>query len=218
MTRPLARFTILYHIEPIRSERQHIKIVGSTVFTNEGVPMRVIVSAVLTAVLLFIVGFVWWGMLMPMVRPAEVISDKAVVDALSDGLKDSGLHIYPDYGDPEAHGSGPMVFTYFFTDPPNMGAMMGSGFAHMFVCALLASMVVSIAMPKSFSQRFLIVFFLGLFVALWADIGNMIWWRYPSVWTAFHFGYDVLSWAVAGLSIATIVRPCSKSKQATPEE
>ena len=173
--------------------------------------VRVIVAAIVTAVVLFFAGFVWWGILMPLVQPAEIITNQAVVTAMSDGLNQSGLHIYPDYRDAAAQGTGPMVFAYYFTDPPNMGVMMGSGFVHMIVSALLASTFVAILMSQSFWRRFLVVFCLGLFVAVWADIGNMIWWRHPVEWTLFHFGYDVFSWALAGLVIASIVRPCPKS-------
>ena len=172
--------------------------------------MRIVVSAVVTAIVLFFIGFLWWGILMPIVRPAKVISNPAVVDSMSDGLSESGIYFHPDYGDPEAHtGGGPMVIAYFFTDQPNMGQMMGGGFVHMLVTAFLASWIVRKLNRPTFGSRFAIVFTLGLFAAIWADVGNMIWWRHPPMWTAFHLGYDVLSWAVAGLIIGAIIKPAT---------
>ncbi|MEZ6131557.1 MAG: hypothetical protein R3C59_23045 [Planctomycetaceae bacterium] len=58
----------------------------------------------------------------------------------------------------------------------------------------------------SFTGRLAFVFCLGLFCAVWADVGNMIWWRHPPLWTAFHFAYDTLSWLLAGVIIAAIIK------------
>ena len=172
------------------------------------------VVAAVSAIVLFFFGFLWWGVAMPVVRPAEVISDETVVDSLSDGLSETSIYFYPDYGDPEAHSEdGPMVIAYFFTDRPAMGQMMGAGFGHMLISALLVSWIVSKVNRPSYWERVRIVALLGVFVAIWADVGNMIWWRHPAMWTVFHFFYDVLSWLVAGLVIAAIIKPDTISEK-----
>lgn len=169
--------------------------------------MRIALVSLLTAVVLFFFGFVWWGLLMPMVKPAEVIGDADLVEQVAESLSESGLYFYPTYAEPDEEYAGPTAMLYFNKQPPAMGQMMGLGFAHMFVTAVLASLCVCYMAPGSFGKRFALVFFLGLFVAVWADVGNMIWWRHPAGWTAFHFAYDVLSWALAGLIIAALVKP-----------
>ncbi len=169
--------------------------------------MRIILASVVTAVVLFFFGFVWWGVLMPSVRPAEVIADADFVNAMSASLPESGVYFYPDYANPSEEPIEPWAIVYFNKTAPAMGLMMGMGFGHMFLAALLASCGVSCLAEKSFARRFAMVCFLGLFVALWADIGNMIWWRHPIGWTVFHFSYDVLSWVIAALVIAGLVKP-----------
>jgi hypothetical protein len=172
--------------------------------------MRVALASGLSAVVLFFFGFVWWGMLMPVLQPADVITDSTLVDKMNASLNESGLYFYPTYVEPVDANAGPMATLYFNTSAPSMPMMMGMGFVHMLVSALLASIGLSFVSRRAFMERFALVFFLGLFVAVWADLGNMIWWRYPLAWTAFHFAYDVLSWLLAGLIIASIVRPDSE--------
>jgi len=171
--------------------------------------MRVLAASFVTAIALFFFGFLWWGVLMPFVRPTTVISDQTLIDNMSSSLNESAVYFYPDPATEPGESSGPMAILYFNTDMPDMGRMMGMGFAHMFVAAVLVTMLVSSRKLPSFAERFRFVFCLGLFVAWWADVGNMIWWRHPSGWTAFHFGYDVLSWLLAGAIIAAIMKPCS---------
>lgn len=169
--------------------------------------MRIFVASLVTAIVLFVFGFVWWGLLMPVVRPASVIADQELVEAMSSSLNESALYFYPDYAEEPGDSSGPMAILFFNREMPSMAKMMGMGFGHMFVSALLVSLFVSYLRLRSFAGRLTFVFSLGLFVAVWADVGNMIWWRHPTLWTAFHFGYDVLSWLLAGVMIAAIVRP-----------
>lgn len=169
--------------------------------------MRVFIASLLAAIALFFSGFFWWALLMGIVRPAEVITDQALVANMASSVKESGLYMYPDYGQTEGDATGPMAMLFYEKQMPPMGTMMGMGFVHMFVSALLVSVFVSLSPFQTFKSRFAAVFFLGLFVAVWADAGNMIWWRHPPMWAAFHFGYDVFSWLVAGIIIAGIVRP-----------
>ena len=169
--------------------------------------MRIVLASVVAAVVLFFFGFIWWGVLMPSVRPAKVITDAEFVNAMSASMPESGVYFYPDYGEHPEEPIEPWAMLYFNKTAPAMGPMMGMGFGHMLLSALLASCGLSYLAEKSFSRRFAIVCFLGLFVALWADVGNMIWWRHPIGWTVFHFAYDVLSWGIAALIIAGIVKP-----------
>ncbi|MEZ6138816.1 MAG: hypothetical protein R3C53_28350 [Pirellulaceae bacterium] len=166
--------------------------------------MRILATALVSAIALFFFGFLWWGLLMPLVRPVSVIADEALVEKMSSSLGTSGAYFYPDFATESSDSSGPMAILYFSTELPQMGAMMGMGFAHMFVSALLVSIFASWRNLRTFLERLTFVFCLGLFAAVWADVGNMIWWRHPPTWAAYHFLYDVLSWLLAGIVIAGI--------------
>ncbi len=168
--------------------------------------MRIAISAAVSAVALFFFGFLWWGILMPVVRPAGVLEDQALVDQVT-ALPESGAYIYPDYAnpDPEA-GDQPMALVYL-KKSVSMGGMMGAGILHMFICsALVAAVIARLNLPV-FSSRFGYVFAMGTLLAIWADFGNMIWWHYPPFWAGYHFAYDLISWTIAGLIIAAIVKP-----------
>ncbi len=169
--------------------------------------MRVFIASLLSAIALFFCGFLWWGVLMPSLQPASVITDQGLMEKMSESLAKSALYIYPDYTQPSEDASKPMAVLYFERQTPSMGTTMGLGFVHMFVTALIVSLAVARLPVQSFARRLAFVCFLGLFVAVWADLGNMIWWRHPGLWTAFHFGYDASSWLIAGLIIAAIVKP-----------
>lgn len=171
--------------------------------------MRIILASFLSAVVLFFVGFVWWGLLMPVVRPAGVVSDPEVIATLDASLERTGLYFHPDYANAPDESTGPMALIYFIQKSPSMGTMMGLGFGHMFFSAFLASVIVSLCALKSFAKRVGIVLALGLFVGVWADIGNMIWWHHPTAWAAYQFAYDVVSWLLAGVVIAILVRPAT---------
>ncbi len=173
--------------------------------------MRVVLAAVVCAIALFFFGFLWWGVLMPIIKPANVLEDEQLTQQMSSSLKTSGLYIYPDYSQAPADTDIPMVFAYYYTTGPNMPLMMGGGLLHMFVTSLLAGVLLIKLNLRDWSTRVFTVFFLGLFVAVWADIGNMIWWRHPLAWTMFHFGYDALSWLVAALVLATLIKPTDAS-------
>lgn len=166
--------------------------------------MRIVIAAAVSAVVLFFFGFLWWGVLMPVIRPASVLSDQAIVDQIM-ALPESGAYFYPDYADAEAAGTS-MALVYF-KKSISMGAMMGGGLLHMFFCSAIVAAVITRLNLPAFSSRFGYVFAMGLVLATWADIGNMIWWHHPPVWAGYHFAYDLISWILAGLVIATIAKP-----------
>lgn len=171
--------------------------------------MRIALASILTAVALFFFGFLWWGILMPIIKPATVLAEGDLVEAMGTALPSDGLYFYPDYAEPPE--SGPVAMIFYRDAVPDMGMTMGMGFGHMLITALIVCVVVSRLNLPTFGQRMGWVAFLGLFVAVWADAGNMVWWHHPPNWVAFHAAYDLLSWCVAGLIIAAIVVPKIKS-------
>ena len=176
--------------------------------------MRILIASLLSAVALFFFGFLWWGILMPIAKPSKVITDAALIETLRASMPESGWYFYPDYTHSEHNDAGPMAIVNFHTDMPNMGLMMATGIGHMFISALLVSVSLAFSPRRTFPERFAFVFFVGLIVAVWADLGNMIWWRHPPLWTAYNFAYDLLSWSIAGIIIAFIVRPSGMADDA----
>ena len=169
--------------------------------------MRIVIASLLSAIVLFFFGFLWFGILMPTVKPAGVITDATVVEKLGSSLTESNVYFHPDYTDHSEEHSGPVTMMFYATEARAMGMTMGLGFAHMFLTTLLVCIFLSSSPRHTFAGRLAFVFFLGLFVAVWADLGNMVWWHHPPMWTGYHFAYDALSWLLAGLVIALILKP-----------
>ncbi|MCA9131079.1 MAG: hypothetical protein KDB22_28540 [Planctomycetales bacterium] len=167
--------------------------------------MRIALATVVSAIVMFFLGFLWWGLTMPSVTPAGVFSDESLVASMKQTLGESGVYFYPSYSEPIPDGE-PVAIVYYLANAPEMGGTMGMGFAHMLVASLLACLVVSWLRLPTFADRFKLLAGLGLLIAFWADIGNMIWWHHPLGWALFHFGYDASSWAVAGAAIAAILK------------
>ncbi|MCM2375009.1 hypothetical protein [Aporhodopirellula aestuarii] len=168
--------------------------------------MRITLASFLAAIVLFLSGFLWWGFLMPIAMPAKVLQDDALAEQIITSLTEPGLYIYPDYTSQE-HAATSMLF--YNSEPPPMLAIMGAGFLHMFASALFISLVVSRLEIASTSGRIAMVSSFGCFVAWWANVGHLIWWRHPYSWTAFHVAYDISSWVLAGIVIALIVKPAT---------
>ena len=169
--------------------------------------MRIAIASVVSAVILFFAGFVWWALLMQAAKPAGVIEDAALVEHMAQSLGSTGLYIYPTYMKDTSNEAGPMALVYFNSVKPAMGPTMGKGFAHMLASSVIVCLIVYNFASDSFAKRFTCVVWLGVFVAVWADLGNMIWWNHPPFWAAFHCGYEIVSWTIAGLAIAAIVKP-----------
>lgn len=175
--------------------------------------MRVTIAAVASAVALFFFGFLWWGVIMPIAQPAQVLESEELVYEMDKALSEPGVYFNPSYiNKPEGY-EGSTALLYYLPGSPDMPKQMGIGFAHMLICSVLAAVFVSTLNSRTYLARFGVVFFLGIFAALWADIGNMIWWFHPMGWTSFHFYYDVITWAIAGFIIAAIVQPVAIEKE-----
>ncbi len=72
--------------------------------------MQKVISALVAAVVMFFVGFLWWGLLMPIVKPPKVIADAALVEKMGTSLSESGLYFYPDYSEPIEEADSPQAF------------------------------------------------------------------------------------------------------------
>lgn len=169
--------------------------------------MRVPIAAFAAAVAMFFIGYIWWSPVMYLVKPVGEIESQEVITAMDKALSEPGVYKHPGYEQSMDTHEGSVAMLYYVPEMPNMLKLMGIGFAHMLMCSVLASVLVSTLNSKTFIARFGVVFFLGLFVALWADVGNMIWWFHPTGWGVFHIAYDLVSWAAAGAIIAAIIQP-----------
>ena len=177
---------------------------------------RILLAALLSAILMFLWGFLFWGIMdfsskLMQPLPAEL----GVLAALRGSQATSGMYIYPappgsqDQAAREEfeakHEEGPILQMAYRADggPMMPPAKFVQGLVHYFVISLLTAALVALAgrgLPK-FGQRFLVVFLVSLIATLWSNGCDMIWW--------FHFwGYclgNTAYYLVSGFLMAFVV-------------
>ena len=182
---------------------------------------RLVLGALLAAVVLFAWGFLYWG-LIPSPGFHEPSDEAALHQSLSEHLPESGAYYVPlPEGGPDSiarYEAGPIAFMFVRTTggSPMPASMMIFGFIHMFITALLIGTLLRMMLPQlpAYGDRVLFVALIGIATAFWSDFSWPIWWRTP--WTFFVWLglYDVLAWTLAGTVLARFAKP--KADEATP--
>jgi hypothetical protein len=182
---------------------------------------RLFLSALLAAIVLMIWGFVCWGLLawqLGIVRTVE--NEEAVMSAIRDQIPETGTYFFPmagyESGTPEAiaawneaHTAGPVGFLSVQSRgvAPNMGKVMGMGFVHFFLSAIIAGWILTLVNLPSYAQRVKLVAALGFFAAFAIYVSSAIWWYVPWGYVLFALVTTVIGWILAGLVLARFVQP-----------
>ncbi len=185
--------------------------------------IRVIVGAVLSAIVLMAWGFVFWTVLpYPMEMMDRLPDDAPVVHALEKA--ETGVYFlpYPDReamsgNDPEAkaaflarHEKGPLLQVFYRKEgvqamDPKFFAM---GFGQMFVASFLAAVLLCLALPGlgGYPARVLFVFLLGVFASVSLTLGDPIWFHHPWKYALYLSGFHVAGWALVAPVLGLVVR------------
>lgn len=187
---------------------------------------RVLIAAILSSIVLFAWGFVYWSYLTLVFAPWKAIPEEHeehVVSILKASLDADGVYLYPwlasgsmDGATEEEfmrkHSDGPILQIFFRRagiPPERLWVSLVVGFGHMFVSSLLLATALAFQVNhlRRFSQRLLFVVFLGIFTSWWTHIANVNWFHHPFDYALFFTVYDVTSLSLAGLALAAVVRP-----------
>jgi hypothetical protein len=188
--------------------------------------IRIFLSAALSAIAMFLWGFVFWGPVLNMtVRLMAPLPATVELDALAplraEKLAD-GMYVYPgplaDQTDEAAVAAwekkiseGPIVhMTYKASGASPMDpAMFAKGFAHSFVLALLGGVLLSsvAAYLPSYGRRFAVLALASLIAALWTPIGDMIWWFHSTSYALGSAAYTLVTGLLMAGITAAIVKP-----------
>src|SRR5262249_37380032 len=184
--------------------------------------MRIILGALLTAVVLFVWGFVFWTRL-PYARQymRPLPHGDRLAEALKEDVPETGVYFYPPMPDEDAsdaekeaaleqHRAGPLVQLIYLkqgVDPMDPKAL-GIGFAQYFVSALLAAMLLAMAAPALpwYLVRVFFVLLLGLFATVAIYGADLVWWHHPADYTLFVASFHASNWLLAGIILGMIVR------------
>jgi hypothetical protein len=183
---------------------------------------RLGLAALAAAFILFFWGFFWFG-----VSPLAKQSLQSLPDAAAPGVAAfkaaglaSGTYMSPAYDDstPQItaqtiadYAAGPVAMIHYhdggvaFMDP----GVMGMGFVHFFISALLIGWLYLRAggpLP-GFRDRWAFVVGAGLLIAFAGRLSEPIWYQMPWGFFLYYAAFDVTGWALAGMAMARILRP-----------
>lgn len=198
---------------------------------------RLFFAALLSTIVLFAWGFVYWSYLTLLFAPWKAIPEEReeqVIATLKTSLGEDGVYLYPwlDSASMDAateeefmrkHSEGPILQIFFRRagiPPERLGVSLVVGFGHMFVTSLLlaAALALLVNHLRRFSQRLLFVVFLGIFTSWWTHIANVNWFHHPLDYALFFTVYDVTSLFLAGLALAAVIRPMPEGTPARGAE
>jgi hypothetical protein len=188
--------------------------------------IRLVIGALLSAVVLFAWGFLFW-VVSPLrngiLRPLP--GDEAVIGLLEKNLPNSGVYVspFPDENrftaDPKEareeflkrQRQGPRVQISYRKGgvDPMSPAVLGLAFGHFFVSSLLIGGLLLLALPglPTYTSRMVFVFLAGVFAAVTVSLSAPVWFHQPWDLPLFNALYHASGWFVASFVLAAIIRP-----------
>lgn len=188
-------------------------------------PTRIIVAALVSAVLMFLWGFVFWG---PVINATARLNDTLpaeeelnILAPMRAARLPTGMYVYPgplaDMNDAEANAAwdkkladGPVFHLAYQQQgaSPMDPAMFVKGFAHNFVVALIAATLLALAAPAlgGYTSRAGFLILLTLLGVLWTNPANVIWWFHTPQHALGHMLYEFVAGVLMALATAAIIR------------
>ena len=175
--------------------------------------MRFLLGVVVASVACFVWAFVFWG-ISP--YPSTVIQDMPNRDIVAGLLKanipEDGVYMIPGFGDPndpewaKRNETGPHV-TLLYHGGKASSTQMLMGYLHMLGSVFLLAVVLATAGRRTFWGRFMLTFWIGLFVAIWSELSDVVWYYYPIRYACLNQTFHLSSILIVGLILAFFVRP-----------
>lgn len=178
-----------------------------------GESMRFVLGVLLGAVAMFLWSFVFW-MVIP--YPGSVLNtlpnQDLLVPALQAAIPADGVYLVPAAEESEEvmaqKEQGPVATIMFQKGGAEpMDKTMIRGFVHMLGCSFLLAIAVATAGRRTFLGRFVLIFWIGLFVAIWTEMSTVIWFLFPIRYACLQMTYHLSAIAVLGLVLAFFIRP-----------
>jgi len=188
--------------------------------------IRVVTAAVLSALLMFGWGFVFWGPVFNatsrLVAALPPEAERDVLPPLRSAQTPDGMYAYPGPLQPGADQAaadewtkrieaGPVFHMAYHREgvSPLDPAMFAKGLAHNFVVALLAGSLLAMvahALPI-YASRVGVLTLVTLIATLWTNVANVIWWMHTPRYAGGQILYGIVAGMLMALVTAAIVRP-----------
>ena len=167
---------------------------------------KTIIGIVVTTLVLYVWGFLYWGVsTIPYSYWKQTSDDAMAQEMLSEHFPESGTYFIPGVGnDPE------MRQTLYRNGPTGFIHIKHGGRAEMdsttMIAGFLLNLIVVVLLAAFFKvagatefRDFARLSVVGGAVAVVAiDVGDMIWWQVPVEWKIWQLFYDYTLWIIAG--------------------
>lgn len=164
---------------------------------------RLVIGSLMAAVVMFVLGFVFFGVLgMQAYSPATTAQAVTVQAAMEDNLARTGTYMIPP--EEEAWMTGPSAVVNYVAAgdaPRDMVVTMVGGFAHMLVSALLLGVALT-AVGGDLVRRSRVALWGGLAAAVFMHLGDPIWFGFDWRSALFVFIADGVMFIAGGLVLA----------------
>ena len=186
---------------------------------------RILIGGVVAGIVLFFWGFVA-HMLLPLgeLGLKSLPTDEGLAAAITKDVREPGLYFLPgrDMSKPQSQAEmeaymekvakGPYGFMVLYPNgrDPSLAKHLPIEFGTNVACALLAAILVSQLRP-GFLVRVASVTLVGLLASLMTLVPYWNWYGYPTDFTLAQIAENTVGWLLAGIVLAAIVRPSSKT-------
>ncbi len=188
---------------------------------------RMIIGIAISAVALYVWGFVYWGFgKYPRLIWKQPTDQAAARSVLKQQFPENGPYFIPAYTEDaeaaeQAYATGPVAFVHMLhvegrpmLDP----GIMVRGFLNNLVAIVLIALALRKAAPAlpSWGQRARFVALVGLAATVLTEIGDAIWWEIDWNWKIYQAAYFMGFWMTAGIILAVFVKSEPRTEAASP--
>jgi hypothetical protein len=188
--------------------------------------IRIAAAAFLSAVLMFLWGFVYWGPVLNMtgrlMAPLPADKELDILAPMRSANLPDGMYVRPGplmpHSDEKATAQweakvkeGPILHMAYHAGgiSPMDPTTLAKGFAHSFVIALLAGILLAMVAHSlpTYGGRVAVLLLVTVIAAAWTNVGNVIWWFYTPRYAAGQMAYEIVAGMLMALVTAAIIRP-----------
>ena len=160
------------------------------------------VGALVAAIVMFALGFVFYGVLGTMIyTPLDPAAADAVQGALAQHLSATGTHMVPAEEEAWMRGPGAVVHFVAAGSLKSMPVTMALGFLNFFVASFLIGLGLK-ASGGDASRQMALAFWYGLGASVFAHLGDPIWYGFAWAPALTEFVFDTIMLVAAGLVLA----------------
>jgi hypothetical protein len=180
--------------------------------------MRTTIGVILACLLLYVWGFLCWG-LGPYKTQIwkQSRDDAAAGKALREQFPENGTYLVPGFAQDEKKREelskqGPVVMVHMLA-VKGMPGMDPMTFVMGFVVNLVVIVLIAVALKKvapalpTYFDRVKFVTLLGLAAAILIDVGDIAWWHIDWQWKLYQAFYNVSFWLLTGLVLGLFIKP-----------